>query len=235
MSSIDQSQIRNHLLACLPAADFQRLAPSLTLVDLTLRQTVLEAETPIEAAYFIETGMASYLAYLEGGEAVEVGIVGSEGMVGLPVILGVDSGSFGAIIQQEGTALKIAPVALRRVFNESEALRNLLMRYMQALHGQVSQTALCNSYHTLEERLARWLLMTHDRAGGDRFSMTHEFMALMLGVRRAGVTITAGSLKRAGLIHYANGEVTILDRVGLEQAACECYANVKRQFKQLLD
>ncbi|EWY38525.1 Crp/Fnr family transcription regulator [Skermanella stibiiresistens SB22] len=221
-------------MASLPAADFERLAPALTLVDLPLKQVLLEAEEPIEIAHFLETGMASYLAYLESGEAVEVGIVGSEGMVGLPIVLGVDSGSFGAIVQQAGTALRINPPALKQAFGESEALRNLLMRYMQALHSQVSQTALCNSYHTLEERLSRWLLMTQDRAGGDQFSMTHEFMALMLGVRRAGVTITAGTLKRAGLIHYANGEVTVLDRAGLEQAACECYANVERQFKQLL-
>jgi CRP-like cAMP-binding protein len=155
-------------------------------------------------------------------------------MVGLPLILGVDIASLGAMVQMEGTALRIGPAALRQAFNESEALRNRLLRYMQALHVQVSQTAVCNKHHSLEERLTRWLLMAHDRAGEDQFPMTHEFMSLMLGVRRAGVSVTANVLKQAGLIHYRNGHVTVLDRPGLEDAACECYGNVQRQFERLL-
>jgi CRP-like cAMP-binding protein len=234
VSQIDQSAVRNGLLKVLPPADFGRLAASLTPVTLSLKQFLLEADEPIKAAYFIETGMVSYLNYLEGGEALEVGLIGSEGMVGLPLILGVDSASFGAMVQMEGTALRIGPAALRQAFNESEALRNRLLRYMQALHVQVSQTAVCNKHHTLEERLTRWLLMAHDRAGEDQFPMTHEFMSLMLGVRRAGVSITANILKQAGLIHYRNGSMTILDRPGLEDAGCECYGNVQRKFEQLL-
>jgi CRP-like cAMP-binding protein len=234
MSRIEQFAIRNRLLASLPPADFGRLAASLTPVTLSLKQFLLEADEPIEAAYFIETGMVSYLAYLEGGEALEVGVIGSEGMVGLPLILGVDHASVGAMIQLEGMALRIGAVALRQAFNESEALRNRLLRYMQALHIQVSQTAVCNNRHTLEERLARWLLMAHDRADGDRFAMTHEFMALMLGVRRSGVTITAGVLKQAGVIDYTNGQMTVVDRQGLEDVSCECYGTLQRQFEQLL-
>ena len=234
MSQIEQSAVRNRLLTSLPPADFKRLATSLTPVTLTLKQTLLEAEEPIGAAYFIETGMVSYLNYLEGGEAVEIGLIGSEGMLGLPLILGVDQAPVGAMVQLKGIALRIGPAALRQAFNESETLRTRLLRYMQAFHIQVSQTAVCNSHHKLEERLIRWLLMAHDRAGGDRFPMTHEFMSLMLGVRRAGVTVTAGALKHAGLIQYANGCVTVLDRPGLEAAACECYGNVQRQFEQLL-
>jgi CRP-like cAMP-binding protein len=234
VSQIKQSAVRNGLLKVLPPADFGRLAASLTPVTLPFKQALLEADEPIGAAYFIETGMVSYLNYLEGGEALEVGLIGSEGMVGLPLILGVDSASFGAMVQMEGTALRIGPTALRQAFNESEALRNRLLRYMQALHVQVSQTAVCNKHHSLEERLTRWLLMAHDRAGEDQFPMTHEFMSLMLGVRRAGVSVTANVLKQAGLIHYRSGSMTILDRPGLEDAGCECYGNVQRQFEQLL-
>jgi CRP-like cAMP-binding protein len=234
VSQIKQSAVRNGLLKVLPPADFGRLAASLTPVTLPFKQALLEADEPIGAAYFIETGMVSYLNYLEGGEALEVGLIGSEGMVGLPLMLGVDSASLGGMVQMEGTALRISPAALRQAFNESEALRTRLLRYMQALHVQVSQTAVCNNHHTLEERLTRWLLMAHDRAGDDQFPMTHEFMSLMLGVRRAGVSVTANVLKQAGLIHYRNGQMTILDRPGLEDAACECYGNVQRQFRQLL-
>jgi CRP-like cAMP-binding protein len=234
VSQIEQSAVRNRLLASLPSADFKRLAASLTPVTLTLKQTLLEAEEPIEVAYFIETGMISYLNYLEGGEAQEIGLIGSEGMIGLPLILGVDQAPFGALVQMEGTALRLSPTALRQAFNESETLRTRLLRYMQALHIQVSQTAACNNHHSLEERLTRWLLMAHDRAGNDQFPMTHEFMSMMLGVRRAGVTVTAGALKHAGLIHYTNGDITILDRPSLEAMACECYGNVQRQYGQLL-
>jgi CRP-like cAMP-binding protein len=234
VSQIEQSAVRNRLLTSLPPADFKRLAASLTPVTLTLKQTLLEAEEPIGAAYFIETGMVSYLNYLEGGEAQEIGLIGSEGMIGLPLILGVDHAPFGAMVQMEGTALRLSAAALRQAFNESETLRTLLLRYMQALHIQVSQTAACNNHHSLEERLTRWLLMAHDRAGDDHFPMTHEFMSMMLGVRRAGVTVTAGALKHAGLIHYTNGHITVLDRPSLEAMACECYGNVQRQFDQLL-
>jgi CRP-like cAMP-binding protein len=234
VSQIKQSAVRNRLLAALPPADFGRLAASLTPVTLPLKQNLFEANEPIGAAYFIETGMASYMAYLMNGDAIEVGLIGSEGMVGMPLILGVDSAPAGAIIQMEGTALRISPAALRQAFNESEAVRSLLLRYMQALYTQVSQTAVCNGNHALEERLARWLLMAHDRAAIDHFPMTHEFMALMLGVRRAGVTVTAGSLKQAGIINYTNGSMTILDRPTLEKASCECYGTVQRHFEQLL-
>jgi CRP-like cAMP-binding protein len=208
--------------------------PSRSDARASLKQTLFEADEPIGAAYFVETGMVSYLAYLENGDAIEVGLIGPEGMVGMPLILGVDSAPAGAIVQMQGTALRISPAALRQAFNESKVLRTRLLRYMQALYTQVSQTAACNGHHGLEERLARWLLIAHDRAEGDQFPMTHEFMALMLGVRRSGVTVTASTLKQAGLISYANGRMTILDRPALEAVACECYGIVQRQFEQLL-
>jgi CRP-like cAMP-binding protein len=233
VSHVEQSAVRNRLLVSLPSADFKRLAASLTPVNLSLKQLLVEADEPIGAAYFVETGIISYLHYLKGGEAQELGLIGSEGMLGLPIILGADRAPVGAMVQLKGTALRIGPQALRQAFNQSEMLRTRLLRYMQAFHIQVSQTAVCNNHHTLEERLIRWLLMAHDRAGNDRFSMTHEFMSLMLGVRRAGVSVTAGALKHAGLIHYAKGCVTVLDRPGLEAAACECYGNVHRHCEQL--
>jgi len=234
MSQIAQFAVHNRLLAALPPADFERLAASLTPVTLSLKQFLVEADQPIEAAYFVETGMVSYLAYLADGEALEVGLIGCEGMVGLPLVLGVDRASVGAMVQVDGTALRISPTALRQAFNDSEAIRTRLLRSMQALHAQVSQTAVCNGSHSLQERLARWLLLAHDRAKDNQFPMTHEFMATMLGVRRSGVTVTAGALKQAGLITYTNGHMTILDRSGLEAAACECYGAVKRQYEQLL-
>ncbi|UEM07464.1 Crp/Fnr family transcriptional regulator (plasmid) [Skermanella rosea] len=234
MSQIKQSAVRNQLLAALPPADFGLLANSLTLVALPLRQTLFEADEPIGAAYFVETGMVSNLAYLVNGDAIEVGVTGSDGMVGTPLILGADTAPAGAVVQMEGTALRISAAALKQAFNESRALHARLLRYVQAFYTQVSQTAVCNGNHPLEERLARWLLMAHDRAEGDDFPMTHEFMAMMLGVRRAGVTVTAGTLKQAGMIGYSGGRMTILDRPALESASCECYGIVQRYSKQLL-
>ncbi|UEM25147.1 Crp/Fnr family transcriptional regulator (plasmid) [Skermanella mucosa] len=170
MSQIKQSAVRNRLLAALPPADFGRLANLLTPVSLPLKQVLLEADEPIEVAYFVETGMVSNLAYLVNGDAIEIGLTGSEGIVGAPLVLGVDTAPAGALVQMEGTALRIGAAAFRQVFNESEALRTWLLRYMQALYTQVSQTAVCNGSHSLEERLARWLLMAHDRAGGGGIS-----------------------------------------------------------------
>ncbi|WP_207460386.1 Crp/Fnr family transcriptional regulator [Azospirillum sp. SYSU D00513] len=234
MAKIEQSAVRNRLLAALPPADFGLLAGSLTAVDLPLKLPLLEADEPIPAAHFIETGMASYICYLANGGMQEVGLVGSEGMVGLPIVVGVERAAHGAIVQMQGTAWRIDAAALRQAFRESDPLRTLLFRYALALHGQTVQSAACNAHHVLEERLARWLLMAHDRAGGDRFPMTHEFMAMMLGVRRAGVTITAGALRQAGLISYAQGQMTVLDRAALEEASCECYGIVRGQFEELL-
>ena len=234
MAQIEQSAVRNRLLAALPPADFRLLAPALTPVDLPLRQILMEADEPISAAYFIETGMASYVGYLVGGEIQEIGVIGAEGMVGLPLVFGAKHAIHGALIQMQGTALRIDATSLKRAFRESEAIQDLLSRSMLALHAQVAQTAVCNVHHVLEERLARWLLIGHDRADGDTFPMTHEFMSIMLGVRRAGVTITAGALKQAGLIQYTHGQVTVLDRQGLEGAACECYGIVQHHFERLI-
>ena len=231
---VRQPEVRNRLLAGLSPDAFALLAPSLRPVELELRQVLHAPDQRIEAAYFPEAGMVSMLAALEDGALQEVGVVGREGLVGLAMVLGADSSPLEALVQAPGTALRMPAAGLRAAFERSPALRAALLRYVQAFHLQVSQTAACNGRHALEERLARWLLMAHDRAGGDRFPMTQEFMAMMLGVRRAGVSVAAGILQKAGVVHYARGCVTVLDRTGLEAASCGCYRAVRRQFERLL-
>ena len=234
MPQINQDAVRNQILAALPPEAFGLLAPLLTPVPLELKQVLYSADEPIKACYFVETGMVSLLAPLEGGGSMEIGVIGREGLVGLPVVLGADSAPSEGLVQAQGTAFRIQAQSLKRVFDESVPVRTLLLRYTLALQTQISQSAVCNGSHTVEERLARWMLMTHDRAEGDRFPMTHEFMSLMLGVRRAGVTTAAGVLKRIGAIDYGQGTMTVLDRPVLEGAACECYGIVRHEFERLL-
>lgn len=234
MSQPRQSAVRNRLLAALAPDDFAALAPDLQPVELDFRQVLHRPDRPIEAAYFVESGMVSMLAPLEEGQTVEVGLIGSEGLVGLPVVLGADSATTEALVQMRGDALRVPAAGLRDAFGRSVALRAVLLRYAQAHHGQVVQTAACNGQHAVDERFARWMLMAHDRAGGDEFPMTQEFAAMMLGVRRAGISLAAGVLQKAGAIRYGYGRVTVLDRAGLEAAACECYGAVRRQYERLL-
>ena len=231
---VRQPEVRNRLLAGLPPADFALLAPSLRPVELELRQVLHAPDQRIEAVHFPESGMVSMLAALEDGALQEVGVVGREGVVGLAVVLGADSSPLEALVQGAGPALRMPAAGLRAAFERSPALRTTLLRHMQAFHLQVTQTAACNGRHALEERLARWLLIAHDRAGGERFPMTQEFIAMMLGVRRAGVSVAAGILRKAGVIGYARGCVTVLDRPGLEAASCGCYRAVREQAERLL-
>jgi CRP-like cAMP-binding protein len=174
------------------------------------------------------------LAALEDGDAVEVGLVGREGMVGIPLALAADRSPLEALVQAEGRALQLdAGVFLARM-DEDPSLRGLVLRYVMAFNTQITMTAACNGRHHIEQRLARWLLMVQDRVECDEFPMTHEFMSMMLGVRRAGVTIAAGVLQKAGFISYERGRVRIADRTGLEAAACECHGIVRREFARLL-
>ena len=235
MSQLRQSAVRNHLLASLPPDDFAALGGSLRPLDLVPKRTLHAPDRPIETVYFPESGMVSMVAALEDGQLMEVGIVGREGMVGLPVVLGVDSGSVEAMVQVSGAALGLPAASLVEALGRSPALKALLLRYAQAFHVQVAQTAACNGRHPVEERLARWLLMAHDRAGRPSFPMTQEFIATMLGVRRAGVSLAAGILQRAGVIAYRHGRIAVLDRTGLEGTSCECYGAVRRHFERLLD
>ena len=225
---------RNRLLAALPPEDLAWVRPRLERVELPVRHTLYAAHEPITAVHFPETGWVSMLATLENGDAAEVGLIGREGMVGLPLLLGTDHAPFEAMTQAGGTVLRLDAAAFREELEARSTLRTLLLRYAMAFTVQVAQTAACNGRHHIEDRLARWLLMAHDRAEGDAFPMTHEFLSMMLGVRRAGITVAAGSLQKAGLIRYERGRMAITDRAGLEAAACECYGIARRAHDRLL-
>jgi CRP-like cAMP-binding protein len=224
---------RNRLLAALPLDALATLWPQLKPVELALRQVLQEPEMPIKTIYFPESGWVSILAQLEDGDAAEVGFIGREGFIGLTVLLGGDSNDFEAIVQAPGTALQMDVAAFREAVELIPALRTLLLRYALFHHGQVARTAACNGRHHVDQRLARWLLMAHDRADGDEFPMTHDFLSTMLGVRRAGVTVAAGQLQKAGFIRYERGRIEVMDRSGLESISCECYGTVRRAFGTL--
>jgi CRP-like cAMP-binding protein len=225
---------RNRLLAALPPEDLARLWPRLEAVELPLRRVLHAAGEPIAAVFFPETGYASMLATLEDGDAAEVGVIGREGMVGLPVLLGADHDDLEAMVQNAGAALRLSKAAFRQEFDRIPAFRTLLLRYALVHHGQVARTAACNGRHHTDQRLARWLLMAHDRVEADEFPMTHEFLSMMLGVRRAGITVAAGQLQKAGFIRYERGCIEMTDRSGLESASCECYGVVRRAYDDLL-
>ena len=226
--------VRNRLLAALAPDDLARLWPRLEAVETTVRQVIQKAGEPVSAVYFPETGWASMLTTLADGNAAEVGLCGSEGMVGLPLLLGVDTGFVEAMIQGPGTMLRLDAGAFRQALEDIPRLERLLLRYSMAFHEQVGQTAACNGHHAIDQRLARWLLMAHDRAEGDEFPMTQEFLALMLCVHRPGVTLAARLFQQAGLVRYGKGSIRITDREGLEEAACECYGTVRQRFELLL-
>ncbi len=233
-ASSSNSTPNNRLLAALPADDLDRLRPRLEAVEFGLRDIVQAADTPIESVYFPESGWASMIALLVDGNSAEVGIIGFEGMVGLPILLGSDRSPTEAMVQAPGTFLRLGADAFREELDRSAPMRNLLLRYALAFQSQVTQTAACNGHHALEQRLARWLLIAHDRVHGDTFPMTQEFLAMMLCVHRPGVTVAARLLQQAGLIRYGSGQITITDRAGLEAVACECHGAVLREFTRLL-
>jgi len=225
---------RNVLLACLPADVLARLMPQLTLVPLVARQVVYTAEAEIDAVYFPEEGMLSMVANLEEGVQVEVGMIGREGVAGGGVVRGAATAFNACMVQLPGSALRMGVAAFRRAAEASPELLSLVLRHGEAYGAQVAQTAACNGRHELEQRLSRWLLMAHDRAGEDEIPLSQEFLAMMLGVHRPSVTVTAGILQRAGLIRHGGGRVTILDRAGLEASACECYRTVQRRAETVM-
>jgi CRP-like cAMP-binding protein len=227
-------EIRNQLLAALPFEVASRLLARMRPVTLTTRDSLMVPDVPVEAVYFVESGFVSLVASLEDGTQAEVGLIGREGMVGLPLVTGVDTSFVDAYVQSDGSAQRMEARAFRAALEEEPALRNLLMRYLEAMSSQVSQTAACNGRHDLEQRLARWLLMAQDRAGGDEFQITQEFLALMLCVYRPSVSVVASTLQRAGMIRYGRGHITIVDREALEATACDCYRVVKRRYERLL-
>lgn len=225
---------RNNLLAALPLEDQKRLRPDLQPFELRFEEILHPPDGLVDAVLFPEGGMVSFIAALDDGDRIEVGIAGREGMVGLPLVFGDDRSLVEARVQMKGEALRIGATAFRAAMAESTPLRELLLRYALAFHAQVTLTAACNARHPIEQRLARWLLIAHDRAGADEFVMTHEFISGMLGVRRPGVSLAAGILQKAGLIHYARGRIAVIDRRGLEAAGCECYRTVQHEFERLL-
>ncbi len=233
---------RNALLRALPADEYARLLPHLEPVELGHAQVLWRAEAPIHAVYFPRTAVASLLTPLADEKPVEAATVGREGVVGTAVALGARTTTVEAIAQIPGAAARLDAGRLAAWLRAPGALDGalfpLLLRYAQALQEQTAQSVACNRRHGIDERCARWLLMTHDRVGADRgvatFPLTQEFLAFMLGVRRASVTVAAGMLQQAGLIKYSRGRIAVRDRAGLEAASCECYGVVKRKYAQLL-
>ncbi|HTU89174.1 MAG TPA: Crp/Fnr family transcriptional regulator [Gemmataceae bacterium] len=224
----------NRLLAILPRREYQRLLAHLECVPLTLKTVLHEPGQPIKYLYFPTSGMLSLLSGSDGqGGRIEVGVVGREGMVGLPAFLGGKAGPTQWMVQVSGEALRMRAAKFRRLVRRQSKLHEMLLRYTHVFLTQVMQWVSCNSLHPVEKRLCRWLLTVHDRASSDQFPLTHEFLAAMLGVRRASVTEAARRLRRAGLIHYGSGQLTILDRRGLEGAVCGCYHTVRAELVQL--
>ncbi len=233
-SHLSAPSTRNRLLMALPPESLARLWPRLEAVEMPLRAVLHPAGERIQAVYFPETGWVSMLALMEDGDGAEVGLIGGEGVVGYAAVLGAESDDLEAMVQAGGTALRIGVPALREEMERLPDLRRLLLRYTLVHLGQVARTAACNGRHLTDQRLARWLLMAHDRSERDDFPMTHEFLSMMLGVRRAGVSVAAAQLQRAGFIKYERGTITVTDRPGLESAACECYGVVRRAQARLL-
>ncbi|WP_414582072.1 Crp/Fnr family transcriptional regulator [Scytonema sp. PCC 10023] len=234
-ASQDQPKpLKNRLLAALPTEEQERLEPYLKLVPLEYRQILYTPNEPIDYIYFPNYGVVSLLNLMENGDAVEVGTVGNEGMVGLPVFLGANTIPGEAFSQIPGEALRMRADVFQREITPGSPLHTLLLRYTQALFNQIAQSSACNRLHSIEERFCRWMLMTQDRVGSNQFPLTQEFLAQMLGVRRASVSVVAAIIQKAGLITYKRGKMTILDREGLQDATCECYAIIKQEFNRLL-
>jgi CRP-like cAMP-binding protein len=225
---------RNRLLDALPSKDREQLLAHCEPIDLIFTEVLYRAGEPIPQVYFPTGGFVSLVAPINGSSGLEVGLVGNEGMVGITLALGVDAAPFHAVVQGAGPALRITAAAFLGELERSPALQLELKRYLYVLMSQFAQTASCTRFHVVEERLARWLLMTHDRAHADTFHVTHVFMAYMLGVRRVGVTKAAHSLLRQNLISYHRGDITVLDRTGLEAAACGCYQSGKDTYERIL-
>ncbi len=231
--SASQSFVRNQLLTAMPREDFAALQSHLEPVVFEMRQTLIESNKPIEHVYFPESGYSSIVTN-GGGSKVELGLIGREGMVGVPVALGVHRTPFEFLIQHPGHGLRLATHRLEELIDERPSLHRFLLRYAQALNIQTSGTAFANANHTLEMRLARWLLMCHDRIDGDDIQITHEFMSMMLGVRRAGVTTALHILEGNQLIRSTRGMVTIRDRKKLEELADDAYGLPEAEYARLM-
>jgi CRP-like cAMP-binding protein len=225
---------RNHLLAALPNEELQRWLPLLEPIDLPLGMVLYESGRILSHVYFPTTAIVSLLFVLEDGHSAEIAVVGSEGIVGISLFMGGESTPSRAVVQSGGRGYRLSSKAIKESFNRNGLVMHLMLRYTQALITQMAQTAVCNRHHTLDKQLCRWLLLSLDRLQGNKLVMTQELIANMLGVRREGVTEAALKLQAAGLIQYARGHITVLDRPGLEDRTCECYAVVKKEYDRLL-
>lgn len=221
---------KNYILNSLPKADFERLLPDLEPVKLALGEVLYRPEQSIKYVYFPNDAMVSVVATTPEGQCAEVGVVGREGMVGVDVLMGADSTLNECFIQLPDGGLRMTTAAVRKHFKQGGALQESLLSFIRLLMLQISQTALCNRLHTVEERLARWLLLCRDRSLTDNLQLTQEFLGIMLGTNRATVTVAAIALQGAGYIKYSRGLITILDREGLEHFSCDCYRTVKEEY-----
>ena len=224
----------NHLLAALPATEWRRWLPQLESVELPLGQVLYEPGGRLEHVYFPTSAIVSLLYVMQNRASAEIAVVGNEGVVGIVLFLGGDSTPSRAVVQSAGQGVRLPAKTIKAEFSRSAPVLQVLLRYTQALITQISQTAVCNRHHSLDQQLCRWLLLSLDRLQGSELVMTQELIANMLGVRREGVTEGALKLQHAGLIRYARGRISVLDRPGLEQRSCECYAVVKREYERLL-
>ena len=233
VTTYDQAAEENRFLRMLPASSYFRIRPYLDVISLPKKHVIWNVDDTIDFVYFPRRCVLSLLVMLEHRAPVEAATVGNEGLLGMSTILGADQSPLLVIAQIPGQALRICASVFREIAEDDASLRLLTLRYSHALLEQTAQSVACNRRHSTVQRCARWLLMTHDRAHADEFGLTHQFLAMMLGVRRASVTVAAGELQRAKLIRYLYGRVVIENRRGLEEAACECYAVVQRRFARL--
>jgi len=225
---------QNRLLAALPDAEWAHWLPQLEPVELPLGKVLYESGSKLTHVYFPTTSIVSLLYVMEDGASAEIAVVGQEGIVGISLFMGGESTPSRAVVQSAGNGFRLKANLMMQEFNRAGPVLHLLLRYTQALITQMSQTAVCNRHHSLDQQLCRWLLLSLDRLQSDELVMTQELIANMLGVRREGVTEAAGHLQKAGLIRYQRGHITVLDRSKLEHRACECYAVVKKEYDRLL-
>jgi CRP-like cAMP-binding protein len=225
---------QNHLLAALPADEFERMAPNLELVPMPLGKVLYESGEELRHVFFPTDCIVSLLYVMENGASAEIAVIGNEGIVGLALFMGGETMPNRAVVQSAGYAYRLSSSLVKQEFGLNGPLLRLLLRYTQALITQMAQTAVCNRHHSLDQQLCRWLLLSLDRLNSDQLVMTQELIANMLGVRREGVTEAAGNLQEAGLIEYRRGHITVLNREGLERRVCECYQVVKTEFDRLL-
>lgn len=234
MYPISPNFVGNRIVAALPREEYKRLLPHLEPVSLRFKKYLYQSHALIEHVYFPNSGVVSMLNVMEDGGTVEVATVGNEGMVGIPVLLGADCALAETLVQVPGDAVRMKVDVFKSQVIPGSPTHNLLLRYTQALMSQMSQSVACNRLHSVEERCCRWLLQTRDRSSSDKFPMTQEFLAQMLGVRRASVSEVAAILQKAGLIRYHRGQMVIIDQKGLESGSCECYHVIKQEYARLL-